>query len=83
MIRYFIFVAVVISLVEETSLDYVNLHALIQSNLHEDGLKFLWGSERSGFQQLYLYEYDKKSSVCTIQNDGKAIGDGGEWVIDG
>lgn len=45
---------------------------------------FLWASERSGFNQLYLYSYDWMCpwhpAVCCGAN--QPIGGGGHWVID-
>jgi dipeptidyl-peptidase 4 len=48
---------------------------------------FLWGSERSGFMQLYLYHYDASSSQALVMGGavGALNGSGPEapgWVVD-
>ena len=44
------------NLIEETSATWINLN----DGLHflDDGKRFIWASERSGFQHLYLYDLD-------------------------
>lgn len=61
----------------------MSLHELLQATIvDETTLKILWGSERSGYQQLYLYLFDKASGVCSILNNGNPIGDGKNWVAE-
>jgi len=43
---------------------------------------FLWASERSGFNQIYMYHYIAKESKCVCLLDGKPIGGGGDWVVE-
>ncbi|PJJ96723.1 S9 family peptidase [Lysobacteraceae bacterium NML91-0213] len=59
------------TLVTETSDTWVPLH----DNLHflRDG-RFLWGSERSGFEHLYLVSADGREATALTS---------GDWVVDG
>ncbi|MBN6149778.1 DPP IV N-terminal domain-containing protein [Xanthomonas sp. AmX2] len=58
------------TLVTETSKTWVPLH----NNLHflQDG-RFVWGSERSGYEHLYLASEDGRTLTALTQ---------GEWVVD-
>jgi dipeptidyl-peptidase-4 len=60
-------------LLTETSQPWINLHALfrpIEDGPHAGG--FLWGSERSGFQHLYLH--DRAGKLVRQLTEG-------EWVV--
>lgn len=49
----------------------------------EDGdFYFLWGSERTGFSQLYLYKYSAGSQTARCLLGGRPIGGGGDWVVE-
>jgi hypothetical protein len=54
----------------------------IQYEQHEQDFYFLWGSERSGFMQIYLYKYHflTKEGICLSKDI--PIGGGGEWVVE-
>ncbi len=60
-------------LLTETSEVWINLHRLfqpIESGPHQGG--FIWGSERSGFMHLYLYDRDAKLVRALTA---------GEWLV--
>jgi len=50
------------------------------------GFRFLWASERSGYRQLYLYEYrpgatgTRQGATCLL--DGQPVGGGGPWIVE-
>jgi dipeptidyl-peptidase 4 len=75
------------SVLEERSDVWINLHDLLtflpldgcHTSQPEESFHFIWGSERSGFMQLYLYEYNHATHTTTLVNP---IGDHGEWVVD-
>ena len=54
----------------------------------EAGFRFLWASERSGYRQLYLYEYQPgakgtgagQGATCLL--DGQPVGGGGPWIVE-
>jgi len=47
----------------------------------EGGFGFVWGSERSGFMQLYLYKFEGGSGPAELYSS-IPIGGGGDWVVD-
>lgn len=57
-------------LLTETAQSWINLHHAL--HFLEDGERFIWASERSGFRHLYLYE-----------NDGTLVGPltAGDWAV--
>lgn len=72
---------------QETSNTWINLHHLLTFlpmdwnglEKQNDSLYFVWGSERTGYMQLYLYEFDLQSHTANILNP---IGEHGDWVVD-
>jgi len=50
------------------------------------GFRFIWASERSGYRQLYLYQYppikylNSEGATCLL--DGQPIGGGGPWIVE-
>jgi dipeptidyl-peptidase-4 len=77
-------------LVRESCPDvWINLHDLwkpldsrdIDKESSSNSFSFVWGSERSGFMQLYLYTYAVGSECATLVSE-LPIGGGGEWVVD-
>ncbi len=81
-------------LIEEKSSIWINLHDMLYEefppnwtpsgnvNDKEDGdFYFIWGSERSGYSQLYLYQYISSTKQCVVLLDGQPIGGGGNWVV--
>ncbi len=63
-------------LLRETSATWINLHDLLQPLPDRDGScpgGFIWGSERTGFRHLYLYD-----------REGRLVRQltGGEWMVD-
>ena len=80
-------------LIEECSEYWVNLYDLLYTfpagwapngptAAAPGDFYFLWASERSGFCQLYMYQYEKSSNSCKLLLDGKPIGGGGSWVVE-
>jgi dipeptidyl-peptidase 4 len=79
-------------LLEECQDVWINLHDLwkpldlqsISDDYAEDeGFGFLWGSERSGFMQIYLYVFFSDSpDQGAIQVSLDSIGKEGDWVVD-
>ena len=56
-------------------------------NTNINSFYFIWASERSGYNQLYLYHYNGKKyekGVCsgTCLLNGRPIGGGGNWIVD-
>jgi dipeptidyl-peptidase 4 len=76
---------------EATPDTWINLHDLLtllpqpqqqeeqEQQEKSDVFQFIWGSERSGYRQLYLYEYNHTTHSTTLLNP---IGEHGEWVVD-
>lgn len=63
-------------LLKELSTVWINLHNLFTSFFRpqdKSTVYFLWGSERSGFMQLYLYQRNTGSGTVTCANDGAAL----------
>jgi dipeptidyl-peptidase-4 len=58
-------------LVQETSDTWINLH----HNLHflNDGSGFIWSSERTGYQHLYLYDFSTNKARALTQ---------GQWPVE-
>jgi hypothetical protein len=54
---------------------------LAEPATHSDTVSFLWASERSGFQHLYLYQV--VTSTLFADETKLAIGDVGESAVDG
>ena len=52
------------------------------STSSEAGFRFLWASERSGYRQLYLYEYQPGGQGATCLLDGQPVGGGGPWIVE-
>eukprot|EP01041_Mallomonas_annulata_P003320 gene3319-6572_t len=55
--------------------------------VHDEDFFFIWASERSGFCQLYLYQYDSVKKCGRViggalGGDDGVNGDGGSWVVD-
>jgi dipeptidyl-peptidase 4 len=49
----------------------------------EGDFYFIWASERSGFQQLYLYHFHRNSLRTThVTEHCLPLSTGGEWVVD-
>jgi dipeptidyl-peptidase-4 len=82
-----------VTMLEETSKVWVNVRDLLHmfsfkwrpagaQKISEGDFYFLWGSERTGFMQLYLYKYDASSKVCECLNDGLCIGGEDGYVVD-
>ena len=82
-------------LTERVEGGWINLHDLLHcltlgwappaAAAAAEDFMFLWGSERSGYMQLYLYKYDSAMGVAVLQSGdcgGGCIGGGGEWVVD-
>lgn len=80
-------------LLEEQSDVWINLHNLLYvfeptwrpsndvAKLHDpEDFYFLWGSELSGFFQLYLCRYDSHAKTAAVEVG--PIGGGGAWVVD-
>lgn len=67
-------------ILSEVNSKYVNLHHMWKCfRLDGDSqteFKFLWGSERNGFMQLYLYEYNMQSPSNRVNClfDGRSVG---------
>ena len=69
---------------------WINLHDLwkplllrdIEPNDASEGFAFVWGSERSGFMQLYVYMYRPGGDVGASLLSEVPIGGGGSWVVD-
>lgn len=68
-------------LIHETHAVWVNANYLYRSIESENkaAFRFIWGSERSGFQHLYLYEY-VPGSVAGAQLLGALTG--GDWCVE-
>jgi len=43
---------------------------------------FIWGSERSGFRQIYLYYYDSMTNKAICVSGDTPIGGGGAFVVE-
>lgn len=43
---------------------------------------FVWGSERSGFRQIYLYYYDSMTNKAICVSGDTPIGGGGAFVVE-
>ena len=43
---------------------------------------FIWGSERSGFRQIYLYYYDSMTNEAICVSGDTPIGGGGAFVVE-
>lgn len=74
------------SVLEEHSDIWINLQDLLtflpldwNSSKQNETFHFVWGSERSGFTQLYLYEYNHFTHTTTLVNP---IGDHDAWIVD-
>lgn len=81
-------------LLEESSAVWVNLHELLRvlpddyrhpsdTSFREGDFYFLWGSERSGFMQIYLYKYDSLQQRGVLLLEGAPLGGQSEnWVVE-
>ena len=71
------------TLIEEKSASWINLHdMLVNVSSSETSFQFLWASERTGYRQLYLYEYNIAQRQIRQLSENQPVGGGGEWVID-
>lgn len=75
-------------LVEERSSIWINLHNLCHGfsssfrphghqesdDINNGEFYFLWGSERSGFCQLYMYYFNPSLETAICQRGGRPIG---------
>jgi len=43
---------------------------------------FIWGSERSGFRQIYLYYYNSMTNEAICVSGDTPIGGGGAFVVE-
>ena len=64
-----------------------NKNVIDNDNINTNSFYFIWASERSGYNQLYLYHYNGKKyekGVCsgTCLLNGRPIGGGGNWIVD-
>ena len=64
-----------------------NVNVIDNNNTNINSFYFIWASERSGYNQLYLYHYNGKKyekGVCsgTCLLNGRPIGGGGNWIVD-
>ena len=64
-----------------------NKNVIDNDNTNINSFYFIWASERSGYNQLYLYHYNGKKyekGVCsgTCLLNGRPIGGGGNWIVD-
>jgi hypothetical protein len=79
-------------IVEEKSDVWINLHELLHCfepswappgvSLQAGDFCFLWGSERSGFMQLYLYQFEAATGRAVNLSGDVPIGGGGEFVVE-
>lgn len=79
---------------EESTKIWINLHDMLtplsstfraqQGNVsHNDGdFYFLWVSERSGFAQIYLYQYNSQMKKGINLTEHLPLSGGGDWVVE-
>lgn len=80
-------------LLEETTDVWINLNEILKPlsksfrlpgdvNLPEQDFYFIWASERSGFNQLYLYRYDSANGKAVHLTEHLPLSTGGDWVVE-
>ncbi len=79
-------------ILEELSSTYINIHDLLsplsasyklpnQTQASND-FYFIWGSERNGYMQLYLYQYHSDTKKGECLSGDHSIGPRGSYVVD-
>lgn len=78
---------------EEKTDVWINLHDMLyklpldfrhpsDDNYQTGDFYFLWGSERSGFMQVYLYKYSAATGSSKCMFDGANLGRTDGWVVE-